>query len=471
MNRASRAMAAFSVQLLRGAMAGCSKMPASSVHLEVGSLAEVKQSTSSISSARLSSAFAIPCWRRLVSTMTPGRSFSERLPEQQRETRLCSRTFTMSVTSASHDGKALEVSSSRQGSSLGAMPRADTALDAAHTSSGIMELLSSSKAVDGDSNRAPIWHHVKTKALTKQAQHIMNILNAESVAVAKQRIEYPDFRPGDVLQLKVEIPENHRRIAVIRGVCIARRNSGIGSTFRLRRVLNGQGIEHVYPLLEGEVAAQQEEEQDGNEGEKSNGEDKEMDKQTGKEQQIMGNAEDELRDESVGKVDTDQEDLQEVDEGDDKEGEGVGQERVEEENEEEVGGRGGQKWRAQTVSRRIRRKKSGESATPQALNSPVYEIPTLIEIGTSHTGERGRSTPTGWKSSMPAPEGSKRKRNGGRSAQGGSRAEGMARGRHSQMGQVYEGDLDIGANVSEILRYTGHVESNAGNAGNGSSLR
>eukprot|EP00244_Chara_vulgaris_P007063 TRINITY_DN2651_c1_g3_i2.p1 TRINITY_DN2651_c1_g3~~TRINITY_DN2651_c1_g3_i2.p1 ORF type:complete len:280 (+),score=34.46 TRINITY_DN2651_c1_g3_i2:122-961(+) len=242
MNRASRSMAAFSVQMLRAAIPGYSKMSVPSVHLGAGTLAEVKQFTSSISSACLSSEFAIPCWRRVVSTMTSGRSFREPLPQQRQEAWRCSRKITMSVISASQHEKALEVSSSGLGSSLGAMASADTALDAAHT------LIPSSKAVDSHSNSAPIWHHVKTKALTKQAQHIMNILSAEAVAVAKQRIEYPDFRPGDVLQLRVVIPENNKRIAIVRGVCIARRNSGIGSTFRLRRVLNGQGIEHVYPL-------------------------------------------------------------------------------------------------------------------------------------------------------------------------------------------------------------------------------
>ncbi|CAI5495306.1 unnamed protein product [Closterium sp. Naga37s-1] len=89
---------------------------------------------------------------------------------------------------------------------------------------------------------------VKTKALTKQAKHIMNILDAEATGVLRQERNMPDFKPGDVLSMKIEVPENKRRTSIVKGIVIARRNAGIGSTFRIRRMLAGVGVEMSFPL-------------------------------------------------------------------------------------------------------------------------------------------------------------------------------------------------------------------------------
>lgn len=45
-----------------------------------------------------------------------------------------------------------------------------------------------------------------------------------------------------------EVPENRRRVSLIRGIVIARRNGGINTTFRIRRILAGVGVEMVFPL-------------------------------------------------------------------------------------------------------------------------------------------------------------------------------------------------------------------------------
>ncbi len=44
------------------------------------------------------------------------------------------------------------------------------------------------------------------------------------------------------------VPENKRRPAEFRGLCIARRNRGLGSSFRLRSVLNNFAVERSFPL-------------------------------------------------------------------------------------------------------------------------------------------------------------------------------------------------------------------------------
>ncbi|KAH7426616.1 hypothetical protein KP509_10G009000 [Ceratopteris richardii] len=90
--------------------------------------------------------------------------------------------------------------------------------------------------------------YLKTKKLTKTAAHIMQILDREAVAEAKALRPVPELRPGDVVQLKVEVPENKRRVSTFRGIVMAIRRSGIASTFRIRRFLAGVGVELLYPL-------------------------------------------------------------------------------------------------------------------------------------------------------------------------------------------------------------------------------
>ncbi|KAG0459222.1 hypothetical protein HPP92_022350 [Vanilla planifolia] len=84
--------------------------------------------------------------------------------------------------------------------------------------------------------------HVKFKRLDKTAKHIMNILDKEAVDKVKSEREIPDIRPGYIIQLKVEVPENKRRISTLKGIVIARRNAGLNSTFRLRRLVAGVGV-------------------------------------------------------------------------------------------------------------------------------------------------------------------------------------------------------------------------------------
>ncbi|XP_027168499.1 50S ribosomal protein L19, chloroplastic-like [Coffea eugenioides] len=89
---------------------------------------------------------------------------------------------------------------------------------------------------------------IKFKRLDKTARHIMQILDKEAVEEVKSKREIPEIKPGYMVQLKVEVPENKRRVSVIKGIVIARRNSGISTTFRLRRLVAGVGVESLYQL-------------------------------------------------------------------------------------------------------------------------------------------------------------------------------------------------------------------------------
>ncbi len=65
---------------------------------------------------------------------------------------------------------------------------------------------------------------------------------------AARAVPVPPFRPGDVVHVKLAVPENKRRPAEFRGLCIARRNRGLGSSFTLRSVLNNYAVERSFPL-------------------------------------------------------------------------------------------------------------------------------------------------------------------------------------------------------------------------------
>ena len=59
----------------------------------------------------------------------------------------------------------------------------------------------------------------------------------------------PDFRAGDTVRVNVKVVEGTReRIQAYEGVCIARKNAGINSSFTVRKVSYGEGVERVFPL-------------------------------------------------------------------------------------------------------------------------------------------------------------------------------------------------------------------------------
>uniref|UniRef100_UPI0038BD701F 50S ribosomal protein L19 n=1 Tax=Desulforegula conservatrix TaxID=153026 RepID=UPI0038BD701F len=76
---------------------------------------------------------------------------------------------------------------------------------------------------------------------------MMNII--ESIEREQMRLDMPDFAPGDTIKVHVKIKEGDKqRIQVYEGVVIARRNNGIGSSFTVRKISDGIGVERVFQL-------------------------------------------------------------------------------------------------------------------------------------------------------------------------------------------------------------------------------
>lgn len=59
----------------------------------------------------------------------------------------------------------------------------------------------------------------------------------------------PDFGPGDTLRVNVKVVEGAReRVQAFEGVCLGRKNAGLNSSFTVRKISYGEGVERVFPL-------------------------------------------------------------------------------------------------------------------------------------------------------------------------------------------------------------------------------
>ncbi|MDR1334204.1 MAG: 50S ribosomal protein L19 [Holosporaceae bacterium] len=59
----------------------------------------------------------------------------------------------------------------------------------------------------------------------------------------------PEFAPGDTLRVQVKVVEGEKeRMQSFEGVCIARRNRGMGSSVTVRKISFGEGVERIFPL-------------------------------------------------------------------------------------------------------------------------------------------------------------------------------------------------------------------------------
>lgn len=86
----------------------------------------------------------------------------------------------------------------------------------------------------------------------------MNILQSiekEQIAKLTSGKEIPNFKAGDTLKVHTKVKEGEReRIQVYEGVCIARKNDGLNSSFTVRKISFGEGVERVFPLYSPNVA-------------------------------------------------------------------------------------------------------------------------------------------------------------------------------------------------------------------------
>jgi len=66
---------------------------------------------------------------------------------------------------------------------------------------------------------------------------------------------YPKFNSGDTLKVHLKVKEGEKeRIQVFEGVCIAKNNAGLNSSFTVRKISYGEGIERVLPYYSPQIS-------------------------------------------------------------------------------------------------------------------------------------------------------------------------------------------------------------------------
>ena len=74
----------------------------------------------------------------------------------------------------------------------------------------------------------------------------INIANVKKISAEKK---LPDFFPGDIIKVGVKITEGKRdRIQYFEGVCIAKKSRDLNSSFTVRKISFGEGVERTFAL-------------------------------------------------------------------------------------------------------------------------------------------------------------------------------------------------------------------------------
>lgn len=79
--------------------------------------------------------------------------------------------------------------------------------------------------------------------------NIMQQFEQKQIAALTKDKEIPNFRAGDTLLVHVKIKDGlNERLQAYEGVVIAKRNKGVTSSFLLRKISNGEGVERRFMI-------------------------------------------------------------------------------------------------------------------------------------------------------------------------------------------------------------------------------
>ena len=75
------------------------------------------------------------------------------------------------------------------------------------------------------------------------------------VEATQLKTNLPEFAPGDTLNVHLRVVEGDKeRIQQFQGVVIGKRGSGMGATFRIRKISDGVGVERIFPTHSPRIA-------------------------------------------------------------------------------------------------------------------------------------------------------------------------------------------------------------------------
>ena len=101
----------------------------------------------------------------------------------------------------------------------------------------------------GGASQAPPSGARRRDTKAEEEMNLIETLEREAIDALTDDKPVPEFRPGDTLRVGVKVIEGDRtRVQNFEGVCIARANKGVGSSFTVRKISFGEGVERVFPL-------------------------------------------------------------------------------------------------------------------------------------------------------------------------------------------------------------------------------
>lgn len=92
--------------------------------------------------------------------------------------------------------------------------------------------------------------------VTETTMNIIQTLEQEEIARLSEGKNIPDFRAGDTVNVLVNVIEGTRkRTQAYEGVVIAKRNRGLNSSFIVRKISSGEGVERTFQLYSPTIAS------------------------------------------------------------------------------------------------------------------------------------------------------------------------------------------------------------------------
>lgn len=81
------------------------------------------------------------------------------------------------------------------------------------------------------------------------------IRQLEQEEIARLEKKLPEFSPGDTVVVNVNVVEgNRKRVQAYEGIVIAKRNRGLNSSFIVRKISSGEGVERTFQLYSPLIA-------------------------------------------------------------------------------------------------------------------------------------------------------------------------------------------------------------------------
>jgi len=78
----------------------------------------------------------------------------------------------------------------------------------------------------------------------------------EEFEAAQLKQDIPEFGPGDTIIVQVRVKEGDReRLQAYEGVVIAKKNRGLNSSFTVRKISHGEGVERVFQTQSSSIAS------------------------------------------------------------------------------------------------------------------------------------------------------------------------------------------------------------------------